>query len=110
MIEGVIVALGTFDLQAEEDSRGTAGEFLWGNVERGVVEGWTGLAAVAGYEQFGDQIAQDRPTNAAAFLAVKPLSMSVDEALKYIISMGVVAPPAQNTIVLPVGADPNRVG
>jgi len=42
--------------------------------------------------------------------AVRPLSMSVDEALKYIISMGVVAPPAQNTIVLPVEADPNRVG
>ena len=41
--------------------------------------------------------------------AVRPLSMSVDEALKYIISMGVVAPPA-STIVLPVEADPNRVG
>ena len=38
-----------------------------------------------------------------------PLSMSVDEALKYIISMGVVAPPA-GVIALPVGADPNRVG
>ncbi len=41
--------------------------------------------------------------------ACKPLSMSVDEALKYIISMGVVAPPA-SVIALPVGADPNRVG
>ena len=41
--------------------------------------------------------------------AVKPLSMSVDEALKYIISMGVVAPPA-SPLVLPVEADPNRVG
>ena len=40
---------------------------------------------------------------------VVPLAMSVDEALKYIISMGVVAPPA-NTVVLPVEADPNRVG
>ena len=40
---------------------------------------------------------------------VIPLAMSVDEALKYIISMGVVAPPA-NTVVLPVEADPNRVG
>jgi len=38
------------------------------------------------------------------------LDMTVDDALKYIISMGVVAPPAQNTIVLPVEADPNRVG
>ena len=41
--------------------------------------------------------------------AIRPLAMSVDEALKYIISMGVVAPPA-STIVLPVEADPNRVG
>ena len=41
--------------------------------------------------------------------ACKPLSMSVDEALKYIISMGVVAPPA-SVVALPVGADPNRVG
>ena len=41
--------------------------------------------------------------------ACKPLHMSVDEALKYIISMGVVAPPA-GVIALPVGADPNRVG
>ncbi len=40
---------------------------------------------------------------------VVPLSMSVDEALKYIISMGVVAPPA-SVIALPVGADPNRMG
>jgi uncharacterized membrane protein len=37
------------------------------------------------------------------------LSMSVDEALKYIISMGVVSPPA-GILVPPVGADPNRVG
>jgi uncharacterized membrane protein len=41
--------------------------------------------------------------------ACVPLRMSVDEALKYIISMGVVAPPA-SVIALPVGADPNRVG
>lgn len=41
--------------------------------------------------------------------ACRPLSMSVDEALKYIISMGVVAPPA-SVIALPVGADPDRVG
>jgi uncharacterized membrane protein len=41
--------------------------------------------------------------------ACLPLSMSVDEALKYIISMGVVAPPA-GIVVPPVGADPNRVG
>jgi uncharacterized membrane protein len=41
--------------------------------------------------------------------ACLPLSMSVDEALKYIISMGVVAPPA-SVIALPVEADPNRVG
>lgn len=38
---------------------------------------------------------------------VRPLGMSVDEALKYIISMGVVAPPAAG---VPVGADPNRRG
>ena len=45
--------------------------------------------------------------------AVVPLAMSVDEALKYIISMGVVAPPASagpGPVVLPVEADPNRVG
>jgi uncharacterized membrane protein len=39
--------------------------------------------------------------------------MSVDEALKYIISMGVVAPPPNVSpagILLPEGADPNRVG
>jgi uncharacterized membrane protein len=46
--------------------------------------------------------------------AVHPLDMSVDEALKYIISMGVVAPPPLPTspggIVLPEGADPNRAG
>jgi uncharacterized membrane protein len=41
--------------------------------------------------------------------ACKPLHMSVDEALKYIISMGVVAPPA-GTLVPPEEADPNRVG
>jgi len=41
--------------------------------------------------------------------ACKPLHMSVDEALKYIISMGVVAPPA-GILVPPEGADPNRVG
>jgi uncharacterized membrane protein len=41
--------------------------------------------------------------------ACKPLSMTVDEALKYIISMGVVAPPA-GLLVPPEGADPNRVG
>ena len=41
--------------------------------------------------------------------ACLPLHMSVDEALKYIISMGVVAPPA-GILVPPVGADPNRVG
>jgi uncharacterized membrane protein len=41
--------------------------------------------------------------------AIRPLTMSVDEALKYIISMGVVAPPA-SPLVLPVEADPNRVG
>ena len=41
--------------------------------------------------------------------ACKPLHMSVDEALKYIISMGVVAPPA-GILVPPVGADPNRPG
>jgi len=41
--------------------------------------------------------------------ACLPLSMSVDEALKYIISMGVVSPPA-GVRVPPVGADPNRVG
>jgi len=41
--------------------------------------------------------------------ACTPLHMSVDEALKYIISMGVVSPPA-GILVPPVGADPNRVG
>jgi len=41
--------------------------------------------------------------------ACKPLHMSVDAALKYIISMGVVAPPA-GIIAPPEGADPNRVG
>ena len=41
--------------------------------------------------------------------SIKPLSMSVDEALKYIISMGVVAPPVA-PLAPPVGADPNRVG
>ena len=41
--------------------------------------------------------------------ACRPLTMTVDEALKYIISMGVVAPPA-GVLVSPEGADPNRVG
>ena len=41
--------------------------------------------------------------------ACKPLSMTVDEALKYIISMGVVAAAAA-VLALPEGADPNRVG
>jgi uncharacterized membrane protein len=41
--------------------------------------------------------------------ACLPLRMSVDEALKYIISMGVVTPPA-GILVPPVGADPNRMG
>jgi uncharacterized membrane protein len=41
---------------------------------------------------------------------LRPLHMSVDEALKYIISMGVVAPPASTPVLRPVEADPNRVG
>lgn len=39
---------------------------------------------------------------------LRPLNMSVDEALKYIISMGVVAPPVAARP--PEGADPNRPG
>ena len=39
--------------------------------------------------------------------SVRPLAMSVDEALKYIISMGVVAPPAGAVRPRPAGADPN---
>jgi len=39
---------------------------------------------------------------------LRPLNMSVDEALKYIISMGVVSPPAAAR--LPGEADPNRRG
>jgi uncharacterized membrane protein len=42
--------------------------------------------------------------------AVRPLQMSVDEALKYIISMGVVAPPAEALAARPEEADPNRAG
>ena len=43
--------------------------------------------------------------------SVRPLNMTVDEALKYIISMGVVAPPPRPVPAgLPEGADPNRVG
>jgi uncharacterized membrane protein len=44
--------------------------------------------------------------------AVHALDMSVDEALKYIISMGVVAPPTLPPagLAVPEGADPNRVG
>lgn len=46
--------------------------------------------------------------------ALRPLHMSVDEALKYIISMGVVAPPASVVPTappaLPEEADPNRRG
>ncbi len=43
--------------------------------------------------------------------AVRPLAMSVDEALKYIISMGVVVPPASAPAALkPEEADPNRPG
>ena len=41
---------------------------------------------------------------------LRPLAMSVDEALQYIISMGVVAPPAGLPLPRPVEADPNRVG
>ncbi len=46
---------------------------------------------------------------------VRPLGMSVDEALKYIISMGVVAPaetppPHPTGPCRPEGADPNRAG
>ena len=39
---------------------------------------------------------------------LRPLNMSVDEALKYIISMGVVAPPPAAKV--PGEADPNRRG
>ncbi|MCA0175365.1 MAG: DUF502 domain-containing protein [Proteobacteria bacterium] len=42
--------------------------------------------------------------------AVRPLGMSVDQALKYIISMGVVAPAARASLPQPREADPNRVG
>ncbi len=41
--------------------------------------------------------------------SLRPLRMSVDEALKYIISMGVVAPPAR-AVVWPEAADPNIQG
>ncbi len=41
--------------------------------------------------------------------AVRPLGMSVDAALKHIISMGVVAPP-DGPDAAPVEADPNRRG
>ena len=41
--------------------------------------------------------------------SVQSLGMSVDEALKYIISMGVVVPPA-GASPRPEGADPNPVG
>lgn len=41
--------------------------------------------------------------------AVRPLHMSVDEALKYIISMGVVTPPASHAHG-PEEADPNPAG
>lgn len=45
---------------------------------------------------------------------VRALHMTVDEALKYIISMGVVAPPPPAPPAIPArlpeGADPNRVG
>ena len=40
---------------------------------------------------------------------VRPLHMSVDEALKYVISMGVVTPPA-GPMARPEGADPNPAG
>jgi uncharacterized membrane protein len=39
---------------------------------------------------------------------LRPLGMSVDEALKYIISMGVVSPPPAGKV--PGEADPNRQG
>jgi uncharacterized membrane protein len=39
---------------------------------------------------------------------LRPLGMSVDEALKYIISMGVVSPPPASKV--PGEADPNRQG
>ncbi|MBM3388314.1 MAG: DUF502 domain-containing protein [Betaproteobacteria bacterium] len=39
---------------------------------------------------------------------LRPLNMSVDEALKYIISMGVVSPPPATKV--PGEADPNRQG
>ncbi|HJV68105.1 DUF502 domain-containing protein [Ideonella sp.] len=46
--------------------------------------------------------------------ALHPLDMSVDEALKYIISMGVVVPPPPappaGRLAPPEGADPNRAG
>jgi len=42
--------------------------------------------------------------------SVRPLQMSVDEALKYIISMGVVAPPPPAPPARPEGADPNPAG
>ncbi len=46
--------------------------------------------------------------------AIHPLDMSVDEALKYIISMGVVVPPPPappaGRVAVPEGADPNRAG
>lgn len=41
---------------------------------------------------------------------IRPLGMSVDEALKYIISMGVVTPPAAAHRSRPEEADPNPAG
>lgn len=39
---------------------------------------------------------------------LRPLAMSVDEALKYIISMGVVAPQGETAAVLPATGEPAR--
>ena len=65
-----------------------------------------------------DQISVFVPTTpniTAGFFLVVPRSetveieMSVDEALKYIISMGVAEPPRRRPERLPSGTDPNRV-
>ena len=71
----------------------------------------------AGVHLAGDYLSLYVPTTpnptSGFFLMVptadlRPLNMSVDEALKYIISMGVVAPPPAAKV--PGEADPNRQG
>ena len=56
MIERMIVALGTFNLQAQENAGGARRQFFRRDIKRSVVQRRPGIAAVAGHQQLSHEL------------------------------------------------------